>query len=133
MDKIVWQPEFYSGCEFKVFVDNDFAMKMLGITMSREQQNRMNELAKEKLESRGIKWPAPYSFHENTAFIHQIYIGGNGKWLSTNMPDLERRIKAGGLPKPIEYNSHNIDYPSEAFALLQLVDMWHYYSNIYGD
>lgn len=50
-----------------------------------------------------------------------------------SLPLLERRIKAGGLPEPVEFNSHNIDYPNEAFALLSLVDMWHWYSDTYGD
>ena len=131
MKKVVWQPEFYRGFEFKVWVGNDFAMEMLNTPFSGDEQRRINELATEKLKEIRINCPEPYSFYKNSAFIHHFNLGSDGRWLSTNNPSIERRIKNGGLPELVEYNSHNIDTSKQAFALLSLVSMWHYYSDTF--
>jgi len=131
MERIIWQPEFCSGYDFNVYLDRVFAREMIKTNLSSEQQNRMNELANEELQRRNVHWRYPYTFHENSCFIQQFYIGSNGTSLSTGHQSIKSLIEDEDSSKLIKYKSHNVDSSKQAFVLMKLVDMWvYYYSDV---
>jgi len=130
--KIIWQPElFLQECGFKVSLDQDFARDMIKTPLSREGQRGMNELAVKDLKSLRINWPTPYTFHKESCLINQIYLGSNGVWLSTCHTTLNHLLKSkDSYEKYIEYDSHNVDTPRNAYALLYLFSKWVEYTDV---
>ena len=130
MSKLIWTPEFSHYNEFRVYLNPTFARKMLRARISDKRQDRMNELANDKLKEFDIDWKNPYTFFEDSALITQIYIGRNGTWLSTNHSSVDLLRSERVDIKPIEYNSHNVDLAIETQTLMRLFGMWVYYSDV---
>ena len=131
--KIIWQPELVlTGCGFNVFLDKRFAKEMLDSPLSYENQRNMNELGAKDLKSLGIDWREPYAFQNNSCLIGQIYLGMNGVWLSTSPRDLNNLVKEKDLKgvRDIEYGSHNVDTPRNAYALMYLFSKWIEYADV---
>ena len=130
MEKTIWTPRLYGYCNFGVYLDRDFAKEMIQAKLSNKRQRRMNELANEELKRLRTNWSDPYTFHEASCFISQFYIGQNGVWLSTNHQTINDLINEKESSKPIEYSSHNVDFPSQAYILMRLFDKWIEYANV---
>ena len=128
MEGIIWTPRFHRRYDFGVLLDRNFAESMVQSQISKERQKRMNELANNDLKSMGIGWLNPYSFHGSSCFVDQVYIGRNGVWLSTNHREIELLLRGEESPKPVQYNSHNVDTSHEAYVLMALFDKWVYFS-----
>lgn len=126
---LIWQPEFCSGYDFKVYLDQDFARKMINAHVPTSNQSRINELANEDLKRFSINWENPYLFHDESGFISQFYIGRNGVWLSTSHQNISDLLKGEHMEKPIEYDSHNVDLRDEAYVLMYLFDKWIKYAD----
>ena len=123
-EKRIWQPELIPrSYGFKVWLDNGFAKEMLETPLAYKNQRQLNKLASEDLKVHGIKWPEPYSFHNNSCLINQVYVGNDGCWLSTSHTGLDS-ILTGRNTKNIEYDSHNVDFSSNAYGLLMLFSKW---------
>ncbi|MDO8511609.1 MAG: hypothetical protein Q7S55_05605 [Nanoarchaeota archaeon] len=128
MDRIIWQPHFGSRYDFSVKLDRVFAEEMIDACIPLERQTRMNQLANEQLKRLQWDWLNPYTFHQESCFVSQFYLGNNGVWLSAEGIDgLVLHEKSG---KPIEYHSHNIDTPNQAYILMALFDRWVEYADI---
>lgn len=131
MEKTIWTPRLYGYCDFGVYLDEDFARDLIQSKVPDERQRRMNELANEELKTMGEYWLSPYTFHEDSCFISQIYIGQNGVWLSTNYQTIDELLKGKESSKPIEYTSHNVDSPKQAYVLMRLFDKWVEYADAF--
>ena len=129
MEKIIWTPDLYGGCDFKVYLDKEFAKEMIQSKIPNGKQIRMNELANEELKRLRINWSNPYSFYTDSCFITQFYIGQDGVWLSTNYQTIEDLINRKESSKIVEYNSHNVDTPSQAYVLMVSFDKWVQYAD----
>ena len=130
MKDIVWQFVRNNDYEFKVLLDRDFAKIMVTAEISPDYQKRLNELATEELKRLGINWISPYTFHANSGFISQIYLGQNGVWLSANHQNIESILKNEKTSEPIEYYSHNVDTSKQAFGLMAMMALWVHYSDV---
>ena len=130
MDKIIWQPHFGSRYDFSVDLNRTFAKEMIEARIPLERQLKMNELANEDLKRLDRYWLNPYTFHKDSGFVSQFYIGNNGVWLSTDNDEINSLVRNETLGKPIEYHSHNIDTPKEAYILMVLFDTWAKYAEI---
>ena len=89
----------------------------------------MNQFGAEKLKEKGVNWPTPYLFHEDTYLIKQYYIGGNGRWLSLSRETIDRLIRNDASSFDVKYDSHNVDSSKDAHTLLVLFDMWVSYAD----
>lgn len=130
VDKIIWQPEFIFEHDFKVLLNRDFAKEMIKAKMPDGMERRMNQLANEKLKELGVHWLNPYTFHGDSCFLSQIYLGQNGLWLSTSYRDIEDLGRDNIPSKPVEYYTHNVDMLSQAYHLMRMFDMWIHYSDV---
>ncbi len=131
MKKIIWTPELYGTCNFRIYLDEDFAREIIQTKISDKEQARMNELANEELERLETNWLDPYKFHKDSCFVTQFYIGQNGVWLSTNYQTTKDLLKGEKSSKPIKYNSHNVDIPKQAYVLMTLFDKWVEYAGTF--
>ncbi len=135
VDRIVWQPFGLWGekQDFSALMDEDFAREMIRLKLPEGRQESMNELANKELQRMQVNWRHPYQFHEDTAFVEQIYLGQNGVWLAiesyTIRTDLLKKVGTG---KPIRYLSHNVDILKQRNDLLNLMDLWVHYSDVIG-
>lgn len=129
MEKLIWQPVFCSGYDFKVCLDEVFAREMIRSQVPIKKLERMNQLANEDLKRWKMNCLDPYSFHGDSCFLRQIYLS-EGRWLATDYHSRTNLLKDKILLKPIEYNSHNVDTPRKAFILMALFDKWIKYSDV---
>lgn len=133
MEKIIWTPRLYGSCDFGVYLDKNFARDMIQSTVSNERQRRMNGLANEELRSLKINWLDPYLFYKDSCFVSQFNIGQNGVWLATDRHAINDLLSEEKSVKPIEYNSHNVDFPSQAYVLMRLFDKWVEYADVFKE
>ena len=127
--RIVWQPEFVTDdYEFRIYLDPEFAREMIEARISPEKQKRLNEIANEELKRLRYSWIDPYEFHGHSAFVQQVYIGRNGKWLSASRATVEGVI--AGKAEPVIYHSHNVDGSADALTLIRLFNKWIWYSDV---
>jgi len=127
MEKIIWQPSL-GYYEFNISLDKDFARDMLLAKIPAKNQDALNQVANRELERLKIGWKNPYSFHEDSCFVKQIYIGSNGVGLSTNHQTINNLLKNGA--DKVKYYSHNVDYTSQQHALMILFEKWVDYSDV---
>ena len=126
IEKIIWQPEFCTGYDFKIHLDADFAKKMIQNQVPGSNQRNLNKLANEFLKH----LVDPYHFYEDTAFLRGIYLDSMGRWLATDL-DSRNRLLAGDITqKTMEYNSHNVDCSADAHKLMVLFGVWINYSDL---
>jgi len=135
MDKIVWQPTYLHtrGYEFNILLDWEFAEKMIGITLSDDFRDRLNEYGAKVVKEKGHSWLSPYQFYEDTAFVDQFSLGENGVWLAADTTSGRSPLEVFKKPNPIKFSSHNVDHSSHGYTLKALVDMWIYYSDVFKD
>ena len=133
MEKLIWQPVLNQGAEFSVYLDQEFARRMIKSPASEQMRRRMNELANEDLKRFSIGWREPYLFHEGSAFISQFYIGRNGVWLSIDDNSIKQLQGDSVLTNPVEYHSHNVDMREESYVLMYLFDKWIRYADILSE
>lgn len=131
MEKIIWAPRLYGRCDFGIYLDRDFAKDMIKSKIPIKRQNHMNELANEELNRFGINWLNPYTFHKDSCFITQFYLGQNGVWLSTDYQIIENLLEEKESSKLISYHSHNTDTSKQAYVLMALFDKWIEYSDAF--
>ncbi|MBD3361991.1 hypothetical protein GF358_04345 [Candidatus Woesearchaeota archaeon] len=125
-ERIIWQPTSLYGesYNFRVLLDPEFAREMCSSKLTRENYQNMQNLPRKLMNFSGSD---PYIFHEDTCFVRQINVrAGDGKWLAVD--GLEGRLP--DFSEPINYSTHNIDYPSEALDLMRLFDLWIEYSDL---
>jgi hypothetical protein len=119
--KIIWQPisVYQSGYGFGILLDPEFAKDMLTSNLSSDKSKRIQDFANEQLKKSNYDYPTPYIFNGDSCLVNQFYIG-DGKELG-----IDSLIKfESNFDKPIKYFSHNVDYSSDAYALMKLVDLW---------
>ena len=129
MTKIIWQPSLGSY-EFNITLDKDFAKEMIHAKIPIENQNGLNLVANRELERMKIHWLNPYSFHEDSCFVKQVYIGSNGVGLSTNWNTIDSLLKNDESLKEVKYYSHNVDNTFQQHALMVLFEKWVEYSDV---
>lgn len=129
VEKILWQPRLYGRCEFGIYLDGNFAKEMIQSRTIPEKQDKLNKLANEELEKFRIRSLNPYTFYGDSCFVNQVHIGGNGVWLSINHQTIEDLLKKD-KPLPVEYHSHNVDIPKDAYILIVLFDNWVEYARV---
>ncbi len=131
MEKTLWTPRFSAKYDFAVYLNRHFAIEMIQAKIPPERQVAMNNLGNEVLQSLGNNWSNPYTFHRDSCFVTQFYLGQNGVWLAadTTLDELLRDKST----KPIEYHSHNVDHPQQAYILMALFDKWVEYADILKD
>ena len=123
MSNIIWQPYISSAQEFNVSLDVKFAKKMISAKIGAEHQEAMNKLGRYEFKKHNFT-QNPYLFHEDTAFVRQIYIGSNGVWLATNLTMMESLLEDDKDLKEVKYYSHNADTSSDKHVLLALFSKW---------
>lgn len=128
MTDLIWQPEFCAANDFKVYLNSNFARRMITAHVSQERQKKMNEMANDDLIRFNISWRNPFLFHESSGFISQFYLGRNGAWLSTDHQNISSLLTDSASSRPIEYHSHNVDLRDEAYVLIRLFDKWIHYA-----
>lgn len=126
--KTVWTLHFHGRCDFNVVLDRNFATEMIQAEITSDRQAGMNRLATETLKRLEVSWPNPLSFYNSSGFVNQFYLGA-GIWLATNYQTIENLLTAIPSSEPLEYNSHNVDTPSQAYALMVLFDQWVKYAH----
>jgi len=124
MEETIWTPRLYGKYNFGVNLDKDFAREMIQSRISTARQTRINELANKELEKLKTNWLNPYTFHEDSCLIIQCYIGQNGVGLSLKYQAVDNLLKDKIYSEVIEYDSHNVDTPSQAYVLMNLFDKW---------
>jgi hypothetical protein len=124
--KVLWQPTQFVKSEFIILLDKAFAEEMMRRKISSETQRNMNKVGKMELEEAGIHWLEPYLFYEDTAFVQQVYMGQNGKWLSASIEEM----KHAPNDQAVKYYTHNIDSSREAIALMRTFNKWIEYSHL---
>lgn len=131
IEKIIWQPSFCQGKnDFKISLDLNFARKMITAPIPIKNQENLNRMVNERLEEWKLACMDPYHFYKDTAFVDEIHIGGNGRWLATDHPSKQSLLRKDKYQERFEYYSHNIDTSFDAIALLSLFDIWVQYSEI---
>ncbi len=130
LEKVIWQPEFFSGFDFGISLDYSFAREMIISKFSPAKRDKINGLGNEELKRFKVFWKNPYLFHEDTCFLSQVYIGENGKWLSTDYRTIENLLGKEQQSEPIKFHSHNMDNYKEAYVLMKLFNQWVHYSDI---
>ncbi|MEK6928221.1 MAG: hypothetical protein AABX11_07345 [Nanoarchaeota archaeon] len=129
MEKLIWQPRFCGGSDFMIYLDAEFARRMIKSPVPEATRTRMNKLANEDLERFSISWTDIYLFHEGSGFVKEIHLGRGGVWLSTSSNNVDSLLRNAPLRKPIEYHSHNVRTIDQAYAFMYLVDKWVNYSD----
>ena len=128
MERMIWQPHFGFRYDFSVNLDRIFAEEMIDARIPPEGQIRMNQLANEQLKRLQWDWLNPYTFHQDSCLVSQFYLGNNGVWLSAE--GIDGLVRHEGSRKSIEYHSHNVDTPNQAYILMALFDTWVNYAEI---
>ncbi|MCK5025693.1 MAG: hypothetical protein KAS15_03830 [Nanoarchaeota archaeon] len=129
MEETIWTPRLYGKYNFGVNLDKDFARDAIQLRIPIERQTRMNKLANKELERLRTNWLDPYTFHGDSCLITQCYIGQNGVGLSLDYQIVDNLLKDKIYSKVIEYDSHNVDTPSQAYVLMTLFDKWVEYAD----
>lgn len=129
MEETIWTPRLYGKYNFGVNLDKDFARKAIQLRIPIEEETRMNKLANKELERLKVNCLNPYTFHEDSCLITQCYIGQNGVGLSLDYQIIENLLKDKIYSKVIEYDSHNVDTPSQAYVLMNLFEKWVEYTD----
>lgn len=124
MEGLIWQPKFGSDYNFDVYLDRAFAREMRRVSVPEDVRRNMNKRASEELKLMGSGHLDPYSFQDNSCLINQVYLGDDGKWLSTDHQTLDRLLKEEDMSKPLEYSSHNLRTSRDASMLLRLFGLW---------
>src|SRR3989344_6697382 len=130
MEKTIWTPGFSKGYDFKVYLDVGFAKEMMQSKIPYEMQSGLNKLGNDELKQFGVNWLIPYQFYKDSCFITQFDLGQNGVWLSVNNQTICDLLKEDKSQKIIEYHSHNVEYPKDAFVPLVLFSKWVEYKDI---
>ncbi len=130
MERTLWTPRFSTKYDFSVSLDRDFAREMIQAQIPPNRQEAMNNLGDEVLRGLETHWSNPYTFHKESCFINQIYLGQNGVWLATDTT-LDEVLERSS--KPIEYHSHNVDNSKQAYTLMTLFGKWIEYADILKD
>ncbi len=99
--------------------------------ISPERQQAMNNVGNEVLMGLGDDWRNPYTFQQDSCLVTQAYLGQNGVWLATDITRNELLNEKSS--KPIEYHSHNVDTPKQAYTLMALFGKWIEYADILKD
>ncbi len=135
MERTIWTPRFYGEYDFEVYLDWDFAREMIQSRISTERQTKMNKLGDVELKRLGVNWLSPYTFHEDSRFITQFYIGQNGVWLATDHQTIDGLLnQEEESSNVIKYTSHNVDTPKQAYVLMMLFGKWvEYVDALKGD
>jgi hypothetical protein len=127
--RIIWQPFalYQPGSDFGIYLDRDFARKMLETKLSLEDRIRVKQLLLEVSESFGFSYPEPANFHEDTAFIKGFYLN-DGALLTIDQASLHHLINN---PKKelLRYYSEEVNSPKKAQTLMALVDWWVEYAD----
>ena len=124
MESTIWTPQFSGSYEFRVYLDHIVAREAVRLKHPSKVQMRMNEIANQELQRLGINWTNPYTFHGDSGFITQVNIGQNGVWLSTDHQTIEDLLDGKESPTPVEFHSHNVDTPTQAYSLMVLFGKW---------
>lgn len=132
MEKIIWQPNglYHPGYDFGILLDRQFAEGMLETKITLDKQNRMNEMANETMKRFGAHGTFPLVFHEDSALVTSFNLGERGRWLVMDDDSKLFLLNKTDKERCISYSSHNVDYSSDAYALIALVDQWVEYSGI---
>ena len=131
MEETIWTPRLYGKYNFGINLDKDFARKIIQSRISTARQTWINELANNELKRLRTNWLDPYTFHKDSCLITQCYIGQNGVGLSLEYQIIDNLLKDKIYSKVIEYNSHNVDTPSQAYVLMNLFDKWVEYADAF--
>ena len=131
MEETIWTPRLYGKYNFGINLDKDFARKIIQSRISTARQTWINELANNELKRLRTNWLDPYTFHKDSCLITQCYIGQNGVGLYIEYQIIDNLLKDKIYSKVIEYNSHNVDTPSQAYVLMNLFDKWVEYADAF--
>jgi hypothetical protein len=129
MEKTLWTPRLYGTCDFGVNLDRDFALDMIQAKVPAEKQAKMNRLGNMDLKKLGSDWLNPYQFHKDTCFVTHLYLG-EGVWLATRQA-IDDLLSGRKSSEPIDYESHNVDTPKQAYTLMALFDRWIEYADVF--
>ncbi len=132
MERTLWTPQFSAKYDFAVFLDRGFAREMIQAKIPQNRQEAMNTVGNEVLRGLETHWQNPYSFHNNSCFVTQVYLGQNGVWLAADIT-LDELLKIEKPSRPIEYHSHNVDNFKQAYTLMALFGKWIEYADILKD
>ena len=122
-ERIIWQPVFIHRCEFYINLDRTFAKEMLAIRRSPQTVFNMNRLANERVKYL-CSLSNPYHFYKESALLEQIYTGGNGRSLAANLSQENWFNTERPLEEPVQYITHNVDTPQQAWILTNLFELW---------
>ena len=128
MESLIWTPHLYGGRSLEIHLDQNFARSMISSQAPPGNQKRLNDLATGDLKRFGLHHLDPYSFHEDSCFVKQIYLGSNGVWLATSKFEIDKLLRGTSLEKPIKYEPHNVDHAINCYLLMSLFDRWVEYS-----
>lgn len=123
--EIVYQPMFSDKNEFSVRLSSEFARTYAYNTRNSELDTKFQSLGEELLKTQGYTWMTPFTFHQNSVLLDQVYIGSNGKWLSANVCSFLKNPHQDLLI----YDSHNCDTQRDLVTLLKLFDIWVKYAD----
>jgi len=127
----IWTLRFCAGYDFGIYLDRQFAKDMIESKIPYDTQKKMNELGSEVLKDFGTNHPEPYLFHEDTALVSQINIGGNGIWVATDRHNIDDLLQGKQeLSRPVDYTSHNTDCSKDTFRLMRLFGLWVDYADV---
>ena len=120
------------GYGFSIFLDKEFAKRALEKELPEAGYKNMIDMAKgiiitEGLEKKGNMIKPPYNFvsGENrlTCLLQYCTVPGNACDLGVSGDEIGR-IQNESYKEYIEYNPHNVDSSSQAYALLSIWLMW---------
>ena len=129
MEETIWIPRLYGKYNFGVNLGKDFAREAIQLRIPAQEQTKMNKLANKELERLKTDCLNPYIFHEDSCLITQCYIGQNCVGLSLDSRIIDQLLEDKIYSEVIEYDSHNIDTPNQAYVLMNLFDKWVEYAD----
>jgi len=125
--------DFRDRFNFTLYLDRNISKLIKGISIDEKIRKRFQEIGQEDLKNMGKKWYEPYLFHENSLLISQINIESDGRWLASSRDDILELDKEKPFNNFVRYNSHNIDTPEQAYALLALFTRWLDFTKCFTD
>lgn len=129
VEPLIWQPRgvYQPSYDFGILVDAEFARRMIVSSVGLERGRGMKEMALETIGRFGFSCANPLEFYKESALATQFSIGTGGTWLAIFQED-KAALLDGNLEGHVRYDSHNVDAPKKAYALMALVDLWAEYA-----
>ena len=126
-------------CGFSAFLDKELAVRASQVKVSSEIQKGLLKFGSEAIRrvwERDFKESElcgeVYNFHEDSLLLQYCSVPGD-RCILGMAPGILTTLQEGTFPDRVEYSTHNVDNPLQAYALLTLWLRWANGVNVFFD